>query len=56
VRIGVDLGGTKIEIIALDDNGAPVLGGAYPLQLVIIPGPYEPLPSSSAARSRRLAF
>jgi fructokinase len=25
VRIGVDLGGTKIEIIALDDNGAPVL-------------------------------
>jgi fructokinase len=25
VRIGVDLGGTKIEIIALDDNGAVVL-------------------------------
>jgi fructokinase len=25
VRIGVDLGGTKIEIIALDDNGATVL-------------------------------
>jgi predicted NBD/HSP70 family sugar kinase len=25
VRIGVDLGGTKIEIIALDDDGAPVL-------------------------------
>jgi fructokinase len=25
VRIGVDLGGTKIEVIALDDNGATVL-------------------------------
>jgi fructokinase len=25
VRIGVDLGGTKIEIITLDDNGATVL-------------------------------
>ena len=25
MRIGVDLGGTKIEIIALDDNGAAVL-------------------------------
>jgi fructokinase len=25
VRIGVDLGGTKIEILALDDNGATVL-------------------------------
>ena len=25
MRIGVDLGGTKIEIIALDDNGAPAL-------------------------------
>jgi fructokinase len=25
VRIGIDLGGTKIEIIALDDRGAPVL-------------------------------
>lgn len=25
MRIGVDLGGTKIEIIALDDDGAPVL-------------------------------
>jgi len=25
VRIGIDLGGTKIEIIVLDDNGAPVV-------------------------------
>ena len=25
VRMGVDLGGTKIEIIVLDDNGATVL-------------------------------
>ena len=25
MRIGVDLGGTKIEVIALDDNGATVL-------------------------------
>jgi fructokinase len=25
VRIGVDLGGTKIEIIALDDSGATLL-------------------------------
>ena len=25
MRIGVDLGGTKIEILALDDNGATVL-------------------------------
>ena len=25
MRIGVDLGGTKIEIIALDDNGALAL-------------------------------
>jgi fructokinase len=30
VRIGVDLGGTKIEIIALDDNGAPVLRRRVP--------------------------
>ncbi len=30
MRIGVDLGGTKIEIIALDDNGAPVLRRRVP--------------------------
>jgi fructokinase len=30
VRIGVDLGGTKIEIIALDDNGATVLRRRVP--------------------------
>jgi fructokinase len=30
VRIEVDLGGTKIEIIALDDNGAPVLRRRVP--------------------------
>jgi fructokinase len=30
VRIGVDLGGTKIEIIALDDDGAPVLRRRVP--------------------------
>jgi fructokinase len=30
VRIGVDLGGTKIEIIALDDNGAPALRRRVP--------------------------
>jgi fructokinase len=30
VRIGVDLGGTKIEIIAFDDNGAPVLRRRVP--------------------------
>jgi fructokinase len=30
VRIGVDLGGTKIEIIALDDNGASVLRRRVP--------------------------
>ena len=30
MRIGVDLGGTKIEIIALDDDGAPVLRRRVP--------------------------
>ena len=30
MRIGVDLGGTKIEIIALDDNGATVLRRRVP--------------------------
>jgi fructokinase len=30
VRIGVDLGGTKIEIIALDDNGSPVVRRRVP--------------------------
>ena len=30
MRIGVDLGGTKIEIIALDDNGAPLLRRRVP--------------------------
>jgi fructokinase len=30
VRIGVDLGGTKIEIIVLDDDGAPVLRRRVP--------------------------
>ena len=30
MRIGVDLGGTKIKIIALDDNGAPVLRRRVP--------------------------
>jgi fructokinase len=30
MRIGVDLGGTKIEIIALDDSGAPVLRRRVP--------------------------
>jgi fructokinase len=30
VRIGVDLGGTKIEIIALDDTGTPVLRRRVP--------------------------
>ena len=30
MRIGVDLGGTKIEIIALDDNGAAVLRRRVP--------------------------
>jgi fructokinase len=30
VRIGIDLGGTKIEIIALDDGGAPLLRRRVP--------------------------
>ena len=30
MRIGVDLGGTKIEIIALDDSGAPLLRRRVP--------------------------
>jgi fructokinase len=30
VRIGVDLGGTKIEIVVLNDNGAPVLRRRVP--------------------------
>jgi fructokinase len=30
VRIGIDLGGTKIEIIALNDDGAPVLRRRVP--------------------------
>ena len=30
MRIGVDLGGTKIEIIALDDSGAPALRRRVP--------------------------
>ena len=34
MRIGVDLGGTKIEIIALDDDGAPVLRRRVPTPAV----------------------
>ena len=30
MRIGIDLGGTKIEIIALNDDGAPVLRRRVP--------------------------
>jgi fructokinase len=30
MRMGVDLGGTKIEIIALNDNGATVLQRRVP--------------------------
>ena len=30
MRIGVDLGGTKIEVVALDDNGATVVRQRIP--------------------------